>query len=123
MKRAQPAKAYTGLRGPFPFSKSSIEHEISNIVPGAFALGTIAENSFRVDYVGRSDTDLALQLLLLLNHSDRYRKFFHRDLTALEAYGKECQIFHEFQPPDNQAIHPKIIPGSSWSCPVCGSIT
>jgi hypothetical protein len=106
----------TGLQGPKPLTSTSIDNSVRGTSPGAYALGHVDSLSvFRVSYVGRSDSDLNARLH---NHIGVYRHFIFWIVdTKRQAFEKECQLFHEYDPPDND-VHPARPPGTSYSCPV-----
>jgi hypothetical protein len=105
------------LTGPFALTDSVIDEEVSRKSAGAFALDDSEKGiSFRVVYVGRSDWDVNSQLHV---HVGRYKRFkFVYCPSARAAFEKECQLFHDFDPHDN-AVHPRRVPGSDWTCPRC----
>lgn len=111
--------ANSGLNGPYTLSGPRILATVSRYSPGAYALGRTNsnDNTFLISYVGRSDTDVANRLQ---QHVGNYAQFkFDYFQSESAAYKKECQLYHDFDPPDNQ-IHPAKPEGSSLSCPVCG---
>lgn len=53
----------TGLNGPYKLSTEIIDSEITKTSPGVYALERSSDpNSFIVNYVGRSDTDVNARL-------------------------------------------------------------
>lgn len=86
-------------------------------MPGAYALGRLNnDNVFEISYVGRSDSDIAARLQ---NWVGSYHHFkFDYFGTAAAAFAKECQLYHDFNPPDNK-VHPATPVNSNVKCPVC----
>lgn len=110
--------AENGLHGPFALTDETIDAEIKERRPGAYALeGSSDLIHFRVLYVGRSDMDVNNQLHV---HVGSYKRFRYQPCsTAQAAFEKECALYHDFEPRDNP-IHPQRPPGTDWKCPRCG---
>jgi hypothetical protein len=52
-----------GLFGPHPLTATGVANAVKGKAPGAYALGKLGDDSvFYIDYVGRSDDDLAARL-------------------------------------------------------------
>jgi hypothetical protein len=108
----------TGLSGPHPFNKASLEYAVSNDSGGVFLLGQKAGDSFYAYFVGRSGHDVAGEISKYLSKSDRYFHFFYRYFDrARESYEMECQIFHGLPVEDNLGAHPRRDPAMQWKCP------
>lgn len=106
--------ATTGLQGPYQLSSDTVEKIVSSTSPGAYALGVTKDGTFYIHYVGRSDDDVADRLG---DHVGKYREFkFDYFATAKAAYEKECNLYHDFNPPDNKA-HPAMPRGVTCRCP------
>jgi hypothetical protein len=108
----------SGLHGPHDLTPIGVSNNVKGIGPGAYALGKVGtDGTFYIDYVGRSDDDLAARLQ---QHTpERYPKFKYGFLsTAKAAFEKECNLYHDFNPPDNK-VHPARPKGTNWSCPRC----
>jgi hypothetical protein len=106
----------SGLRGPFALTVDGINTAVKSTSSGAYALGYSKDNTFYVDYVGRSDSDVANRLK---NHVGSYKQFKYEYYgSARAAFDKECRLYHDFKPGNNK-IHPDRPNGSGWSCPVC----
>jgi hypothetical protein len=72
---------------------------------------------FNVFYVGRSDTDVAGRLKQ--HAAEWYPQFFYEYYPSSKAaFEKECNLYHDFNPPDNKA-HPARPQNSNWKCPRC----
>lgn len=115
-----------GMNGPFDFNRNTIDQEVSCTNPGNYALGYVKdENTFIVQYVGRSDDDVNSRLKDHLNDPESYSSFkFSYATSPKEAYEKECRNYHDFGGPErklNNKIHPDQ-PNypKTWECPVCG---
>lgn len=111
--------ASSGLFGPYPLTQDGVSEHVIGSGPGAYALGRVDDNgTFRISYVGRSDADLNGRLVQHV--PKRYTHFKHGFLpSAKEAYLKECRLYHDFNPVDNE-VHPAKPQGDSTRCPVCG---
>jgi len=108
--------AASGLTGPYPLTNADIDANVTSVSSGAYALGYTKDNTFYIDYVGRSDVDLAKRLK---DHVGKYKRFKYGYFsTAKAAFEKECRLYHDFSPKDND-IHPARPSGSGWECPVC----
>jgi hypothetical protein len=108
----------TGLLGPLPLRFENVRSAIASTMPGVFALGytTAGGDGFGVLLVGRSDTDLGGKLL---NYIGTYAHFkFAALANPALAFEKECDLFHDFNPPNNRR-HPERTSGSMWMCPRC----
>lgn len=109
----------TGLHGPHHLQQSVLDSVVTGVGPGAYALGAVNSGGvFEIRRVGRSDTDLNDRLKDHLGHYQHFKYGFFN--TKLEAYQRECTMFHEFSPPDN-VIHPDAPNGLFVTCPVCGN--
>ena len=111
--------AETGLKGPYVLGKPEIDEAVGQQSPGAYALDQSHDSGpFRITYVGRSDTDVNARLQ---EHVGKYKRFkFEYYATAEEAYKKECELYHDFNPPARIA-HPARTDKTKWTCPRCTS--
>jgi len=109
--------AETGLIGPYPLKAQEIDIEINRKSPGVYVLDrSHDEGPFHISYVGRSDTDLNARLH---EHAEKYRRFkYEYHASPEDAFAKECQLYHEFNPPSTIA-HPSRPLGSRWKCAHC----
>lgn len=108
----------SGLYGPFDLTQAGVANAVKGVGAGAYALGSVgADGLFYIDYVGRSDSDLAARLQ---QHTpEHYLKFkFGFYSTAKAAFDKECSLYHDFRPTDNK-VHPARTKGANWSCLHC----
>jgi hypothetical protein len=63
------------MNGPYDFTQDKIDENITKTAPGNYALGRVNdENTFIVEYVGRSDTDLNQEVKSRLSKT-KYKKF------------------------------------------------
>ncbi|HJX83279.1 MAG TPA: hypothetical protein VJ723_02925 [Candidatus Angelobacter sp.] len=106
----------TGLFGPYPFNQENLSLYVAGKGAGVYALDRTTDGGFKVHYVGRSDDDLPDRLGDHLDEGYAYFKYGYFD-TPKAAFAKECQIYHDFNPPDN-VVHPAKPPGVVCSCPV-----
>ncbi len=106
-----------GLLGPYRLSVDVIDRTVTGNSPGGFALGYVDANGrFCLSRVGRADSNLAGGLRAFIG-TDLMFKFRLFD-TAEQAFLKECELFHAFNPPNNRS-HPARTPGTRWTCPHC----
>lgn len=107
----------TGLQGPYELTSNSIDRTVSLNKIGAYAVSTSTQDTFTVTYVGRSDSDVAGRLKKYVG--TKYKRFkFDYFSTPKAAFEKECGMYHDFNPPDNE-IHPDRPENSDWKCPRC----
>lgn len=106
-----------GLAGPFPLTDETIDQEVRETSPGAFVLEDSADLvNFRVNFVGRSDTDVNNQLHV---HVGSYKRFRYKYCSSAQAaFEKQCVFYHDFEPRDNP-VHPQRPAGMTWRCPRC----
>ena len=94
----------TGFVSAYPLTRAGITQNVGFSMPGAYALGDIDENdAFYVRRVGRSDNDVGGRLRDFLGQYQAFMFSYYR--SAREAYVKECELYHAFNPHDND-IHP-----------------
>ena len=106
----------SGLRGSYPLTHEGIAENVPGSSPGAYALGHVRDSKYYIQYVGRSDNDVADRLG---DHIGRYPRFkFECYGSAKAAFEKECNLYHDFSPRDN-SIHPDRPNGTHWKCPRC----
>ena len=107
---------YSGLRGPFPLTENGINQNVTRQSPGAYALGRSKEDTFHINYVGRSDSDVASRLRDHVGKQSQFKYEYYASEKA--AFEKECRLYHDFYPPGNKN-HPGRPAGSGWKCPMC----
>ena len=110
----------TGLDGPFNMTAHEIDAAVSQEAPGAYALDQSHDSGpFHITYVGRSDTNVNASLR---ERMGKYKRFKFAYLpSAEEAYVKECELYHDFNPPARIA-HPARPMGTKWKCPRCSLV-
>ena len=107
--------------GPFSYDQPTIDNVVPTGIIGNYALGHIEDDSFIVEYVGRSDTDLRDRLPHSLGKYTHFK--FSSASSAIEAYQKECINWHEFGGEKGylaNKIHPDKPDGVKLAfCPIC----
>jgi hypothetical protein len=107
----------TGLAGPFRLSFDEIDALVTRTSAGVYALGHAdADGRFRVNHVGRSDSNLKQQLLETIGSANLFKYAYFS--SARTAFEKECELFHDIGPPGNR-VHPGRPRGTGWECPRC----
>ena len=108
--------ASTGLKGSYRLTDSAVDSNVTQTSAGAYALGRLEDEKFLVSYIGRSDDNVNARLKQHVGDYDRFKYgYFSSPKTAFE---KECNLYHDFDPPDNK-IHPARPNNSNWTCPRC----
>lgn len=106
------------LYGPFQLTEERIN---DNVVPdsaGIYALGYTRADTFVVAYLGRSDADLRIDLKAHVRGPHQEFKFAYA-LSAADAFGKQCALFHDLTGLENDA-HPRPPRGlDDLVCPRC----
>ncbi len=108
----------TGLNGPYKLTNERIDEIVTKKSPGTYALDKTDDQPFKVSRVGRSDDDLNKRLKSYISGKYKYFKYGYSS-SAKAAFEKECELYHDFNPPDN-TIHPDRPEGTSYDCPVEG---
>lgn len=111
--------ASSGLRGPYQLTMVGVDGAVATGKIGAYALGQTDYSIFNISYVGRSDDDLNARLK---QHVPKWYPQFKFDYfpSAKAAFDKECNLYHDFNPPDND-LHPARPQNSNWKCPRCNN--
>ncbi len=106
--------------GPYLLRGEDICRNVSGQLPGTYALGFTSDDcDFAVCYVGRSGQDVRRKLQL--HTPELHPEFvFTYCRSEVEAFERECALFHELHPRDN-IVHPAAPHGARVKCPVCGS--
>lgn len=100
-----------------PYSIDSVDLYVSRISPGIYIL---SRDGRTAAYVGRSDTDVASRIKQSANEGYGYSHFwFEYDTSPRNAYLKECEYYHKYNPPHNTK-HPAVPFGTNWRCPIIG---
>jgi hypothetical protein len=106
----------TGLDGPFALNDEDIDGNVEEGI-GVYALGKETDGRFRILFIGRADYDLNDRLHQHVGEYDLFK--FRRFPTLRDAFDKECKLYHDFAPPDNQ-VHPERPLGTDYRCPSSG---
>jgi len=106
------------LVGPYRICFDDINDHVRPDVPGVFALGYGgARDTFFVNYIGRSDSDLRARLMDCIGSDALFK--FEVSISSRAAFLRECELFHTFRPRGNR-LHPARPRGADWTCPRCG---
>ncbi|RUO98724.1 MAG: hypothetical protein EKK30_10950 [Hyphomicrobium sp.] len=106
-----------GLRGPFALARDTIDEELVDQCPGAYALGFIDNmGRFAITYVGSAGEDLKSKLRAHIGTASQFK--FRHFTDQQKAFEKECELFHQFMPRGN-FLHPSRPQGANWTCPRC----
>lgn len=109
--------ASSGLFGPHALDTATVDRAVKGYGPGAYALGyTLQNGKFRITYVGRADHDLNDRVKDHVGERAEFKYAFYD--TAEDAFYKECELYHVFDPVDN-LIHPDSPDGTNLKCPHC----
>ena len=109
--------AKTGLLGPYRFNFDTIDAAITRSSAGVYALGHASpDGKFCINHVGRADSDVKNKLRNCIGSATLFK--FGYLPTSKAAFERECELFHDLNPPGNR-VHPGRAPGSSWECPRC----
>jgi len=112
----------SGLRGPFSLKTAEVNGAVTVKSAGAYALGyTNQGNTFIIQYVGRSDDDVNARLQKHVIEAYPQFKFEYYP-SAKAAFEKECNLYHDFNPPDNK-VHPARPENANWGCPRCAKFS
>ncbi|HWO57864.1 MAG TPA: hypothetical protein VNN55_09880 [bacterium] len=105
-------------RGPYTLTLKAVEWLRDESWPGVFVLGESSRESgsFHVEYVGRSDTNLADRISEWIGTHPEFMFAFTE--TPWQAFLEECHIFHHLHPSGNQS-HPVASLYRGWQCPDC----
>lgn len=108
-----------GMEGPYNLDTETIEANVTRTSPGNYALGRKGEEGkFLVGYVGRSDSDVGDRLKSWVGETKKPLFKFSYATSPKAAFEKECENYHDFNPPDND-VHPDRPDDSDWCCPRC----
>ena len=115
------ARPTSGLHGSFPLKDDIINEKVGHGSPGVYALGYRRGETFIIQHVGRSDTDVHARLKEYIGKYDRFKFDTLESPTA--AFAKECELYHDFDGPSGKIAHNKTHPerseGATWNCPRC----
>ncbi len=103
--------------GPFPLNRENIDSLLFLESPGTYALGTMSSKGvLEIEYVGRADKNVNKSLKEYIGHYTHFAVTKHASVH--EAHEHECQLYHDFGPPDNR-IHPRPPEGDGGGCRHC----
>ena len=103
-----------GLKGPYPLSEVSFR-----VQPASMGVYILSRNGTEASYVGRSDFDLQQRIVSSASEGHYVAFLFDYASSPMDAYKYECELCHEYDPPDNTA-HPAVPPNANWRCPIPG---
>lgn len=112
--------AILDMQGSYPLNSEKIDEVVTRTSPGNYALGHSVGDSFRVEYVGRADSNINARLKDHVSESYSHFKFSYAT-SPKAAFEKECRNYHDFgenKKLDNK-IHPDRPAGTNWKCPRC----
>ncbi|QCE35668.1 hypothetical protein FAI40_10195 [Acetobacteraceae bacterium] len=112
----------TNMGTAYPLTNSEISNAITRKSAGVYALGHETGTAFYVDYVGRSDSDLAECLKEHAKARDYSCFKFMYSGSPEVAFEEECELYHDFNPPGN-IEHPDHSNLSPWHCHRCLSFS
>ena len=106
------------LRGPFAFSRRSIERLLRRHFPAVLLLGEVRQRTFVPRRLLGVAADAATVLAPLYG---RYRAFKFAQLeTDHDAFLLECALFHALEPARlDHPAHPVRPAGTDWQCAMC----
>lgn len=113
--------ATLNMQGPYLLSTGKISEVVTRTSPGNYALGYVnSENTFVVNYVGRSDNDVAARLKTHVGEKYKHFKYSYAS-SPKAAFEKECQNYHDFGGSNalDNSIHPDRPAWASWKCLCC----
>jgi len=102
------------LRGPYLLSEVSLR-----VQPASMGVYVLSRNGTEKSYVGRSDSDLQQRISNSASQGNYVAFWFDYASSPMDAYKYECELYHEYDPPDND-VHPAVPPNANWRCPIQG---
>ena len=102
------------LQGPYPLYEASFR-----VQPSSTGVYILSRNGIVASYVGRSDSDLQQRIINSASEGDYAAFWFDYASSPMDAYKYECELYHKYDPPDNQ-VHPAVPPNANWRCPIRG---
>lgn len=110
------------LDGPYKLNSDTINSIITKEKSGVYTLGHIKNQTFVVDYVGRSDKNLNSRLKEHIEDSRQYTHFKAKYAWSTKmAFDMECIMYHDYggkKHLDNEN-HPDRKNHKNWRCPIC----
>ena len=83
----------------------------------------LSKDGRKVEYVGRSDSDIAQDIKDGANRFRGMQYFWYEVCSSLkEAHKRECELYHQYteRSPLLNARHPAAPNDEQWRCPVAG---
>jgi len=102
------------LRGPYLLSEVSLR-----VQPASMGVYVLSRNGTEKSYVGRSDSDLQQRISNSASQGNYVAFWFDYASSPMDAYKYECELYHEYDPPDND-VHPAVPSYANWRCPIRG---
>lgn len=114
----------------YPLTEEGLEAIPEDIIHGNYRIGLLGTlfGHFYVKYIGRADHGLKNRVgqhlddfikdLIEKNPGKVYFSF-NEEINELDAYNRECQDFHDFDPELND-YHPAKPAGIITLCKICG---
>lgn len=107
------------LMGPIEMNTEGINEVILDGVPGYYVLEDVVETIRVPRYVGRSDTNLRVELIERISKGYPLAELFYSP-SAEQAYYAECALYHGFGPEElTNEVHPDMPNGMHIECPYC----
>ena len=108
-----------GMGDMYDYDSPTIQSKVDSKI-GNFALGSSDKGKFYPKYVGRSDSDLKVELANHLKDKNHHSKFkFSYAASETEAFNTECKNYHDFEKFLENEIHPDSPNGMNLNCSVC----
>lgn len=107
------------MEGPYELKAEKIDEVITKTSAGNYLLGHTRKGEFKVQYVGRSDSDLNKRLK---EHVGDYWSFkFCYASSPKAAFERECEDYHDNGGADklDNKFHPGRPDDTDWKCPRC----
>ena len=110
-----------GMGDMHDYDSLTIRYKVLEERIGNFALGYSSDKGvFCPKYVGRSDSDLKVELQNHLQDKNHHSKFkFRYAESVTDAFHIECNHFHDFKNSLENEIHPDSPNGMYLTCPKC----
>lgn len=99
-----------------PYSITTVDRWVTWVSPGVYIL---SRDGRTAAYVGRSDTNVGSRIKQSSAAGYYTHFWFEYATSSRDAYLKECEYYHKYNPPDNMN-HPAVPFGTNWRCPVIG---
>lgn len=110
-----------GMGDMYDYDSSTIQSKVVEERIGNFALGFFSDDgNFYPKYVGRSDSDLKVELQNHLQDKSHHSKFKFRYAKSItDAFHVECNNFHDFEKSLENKIHPDSPNYMNLKCLIC----